>query len=124
MRRRSGRSDNQDMPDTRRNTWYPGLTLHAAVIGILLALLAVMVGRTDGVDANIGAGLVLIVLLGLGLPWSLPVVLDLSAFDDLPGVVWYALRLGPALLWLGLHVLLRSWYIRHRTTSTSAEPTS
>jgi hypothetical protein len=90
---------------------YPGLTLHSLVVGVPLALFAVLVLTGRGGGANIGAGLVLIVVLALGFPWSLPVFLDPDAVGELPGVLRYVAYVGPALLWIGVHVLVRRRHV-------------
>jgi uncharacterized protein YegP (UPF0339 family) len=106
-RRRDG-----DHHPMRRPIRFPGLMLHALVVGVPLALFAVLVFTGRGGGANIGAGLVLLVVLALGFPWSLPVFLDPDAVGELPGVLRYAAYVGPALLWIGVHGLVR-W--RHVT---------
>ena len=45
------------------------LAIHAAVVLILVATFVVML-RGPQVDANIGAGLMMLLLLPLGVPWS------------------------------------------------------
>jgi hypothetical protein len=89
------------------------LYLHAAVVAVPLAAFAVLVALHDPADgANIGAGLVLLPLLVLGLPWSLPALADLSVLGAVPEVVRYLLHLGPAVLNVALHALVRRR--RHR----------
>ena len=56
--------------------------------------------------ANIGLGLVLLPLIGLGLLWSLPVVVNPYRFDELSVAAQAALDLGPAYLNVALHALV------------------
>ncbi|MDI9939242.1 hypothetical protein QM806_28085 [Rhodococcus sp. IEGM 1351] len=90
---------------SRTRIWLFGA--HAAlVLGLLVlfVLIAELANPTDG--ANIGAGILLLPLLPLGLPWSLPVIVDPYRFDPAAEALVYTLYLGPALLNVALHGLL------------------
>ncbi|QHE72741.1 hypothetical protein [Rhodococcus sp. WAY2] len=94
-------------------TWRWILGAHAAlVVGLLLLFLLVaeLASPTDG--ANIGAGILLLPLLPLGLPWSLPVILDPYRFDSAAQTFGYALYWGPALLNVAIDGLL--WVVCSR----------
>jgi hypothetical protein len=67
------------------------------------------VGATP--DANIGAGLALLWLTALGLPWSG------VAYAPDPDTAWLAVALGTALLNLGIHALL--WRLAGRRRDPS-----
>ena len=51
------------------------LAVHAAVLTAVTAYLALALQTATVADANIGAGMALLGLAGLGLPWSLLVLL-------------------------------------------------
>jgi hypothetical protein len=81
-----------------------GLVVHAAVVGLLLTVFGVLALAGDPADgANIGAGLALLPILALGLPWTVPVWTDPSWAFALGPVGWCLVNLGPALLNVGLH---------------------
>ena len=95
-----------------RNGWF---LAHAIVVGVLVLLFGLAVLGSDG-TANIGAGIVLLPILALGLPWTLPIWLDTSWVDPLPGPVWTLVNLGPAILNVLLHA---AWRLRrHRVART------
>jgi hypothetical protein len=71
---------------------------------VTAVLLFVTTDPADG--ANIGLGLALLPLIGLGLTWSLPVVVDPYRLDELSVAAQAALELGPAYLNGALHALL------------------
>lgn len=83
---------------------------------LLFVIVALLGDPEDG--ANIGAGILLLPLLALGVPWSLPVITDPYRFDQVADALWYAVNLGPALLNVVLHgVLLVSYAVlraKHR----------
>ena len=80
------------------------LLAHRIVVLALLVLYVIATETHTGPDANIGAGLVGLVLLVLGLPWTAPFLAGATAPEGLIGLV---LRLGPAVLNVALHGLLR-----------------
>ena len=83
------------------------VAVHAAVVGVLLALFTVArlsSGAADGAD--VGAGLAGLPLLALGFPWTLLLFVDPARLYDLPTTVWYLVTLGPAVLNVILHALL------------------
>jgi hypothetical protein len=82
---------------------------HAAVVAGLLVLLLVATAVHDGPDANIGAGAAGLALLALGLPWTLGVITDAPALHDAGGAVRALVMLGPAVLNVGIGVLLACW---------------
>jgi hypothetical protein len=89
------------------------LIVHIAVVVLLMVLLAVMVAADgDGPDANIGAGLVLLPLIALGLPWSLIFFFDPYSFDDAPTVVFVLVSIAPAVLNIVLHWAIGRWLRR------------
>jgi hypothetical protein len=80
------------------------LRVHAIVVAAFLVLYVLATALHTGPDANIGAGLVGLVLLVLGLPWTIPYL----AGDPGPGGgIGLVLRLGPAVINVALHALLR-----------------
>jgi hypothetical protein len=74
------------------------LAVHACVVALLIGVFAVMAAQPV-IGANIGAGLVLLVIMALGLPWSLPFWVD-------PGNV--LLQIAPAVLNVVVHAVIRS----------------
>ncbi len=91
------------------------LLVHGLVVGVLLAVLALLVATSDPADgANIGAGLVGLPLLALGLPWSLVVLVDPYRFDDLSGAARWVVYVGPAVLNVLLHALVVELVARRR----------
>lgn len=96
----------------RRPMWT--VRIHAALVAVLLAGYCVLRFAGAGPDANIGAGLVGLPLIGLGLPWSW---LHLSApelYDRLPALPWWPAAFGPAVLNVVLHTLAVSGWRRRR----------
>jgi len=109
--------------------WYfsPLLVIHAAVVVGLTALTLTMLLTTDPDDgANIGAGILTLPLVPMGLPWSLlnvydkfvSPVLPMSA-HDYPYPWWtqlveFAALYGPALLNVVLHAVLVRHLARRR----------
>lgn len=90
-----------------RQAWPWLLLAHAGVVTSLTVLFAVLVLSGDPDDgANIGAGIVALPLLPLGLPWSLPAVVDPYRLDGLAPALWHAVTIGPAWLNLLLHGVL------------------
>ena len=89
--------------------------LHALAVLAGLAYFALAtIGHGDAPDANIGAGLALLWLTGLGLPWAWPI----WGSDDPFGTLGTLGIVGAALLNLMLHAGLvaavRSWRARTR----------
>jgi hypothetical protein len=84
------------------------LIAHAVLVGVLLVVFAALALAHDPDDgANIGAGIALLPILALGLPWSVPAWLDPDAVRGLGPVLWSVLALGPAVLNVGLHAAVR-----------------
>jgi len=84
-----------------------GLWIHAAVVAAFVILfLAMALAFSDGIGANIGAGIALLPVLALGLPWTLPMIIDPYAFDSWPRPIWYLVAVGPAVLNVLLHAAL------------------
>ena len=98
--------------DRRRPSW--GLVYtHGGVVAVLLALFTILVVLADPAGgANIGAGIALLPVLALGLPWSLPVLINPYSFDAVPELVWYLLHLGPAVFNVALHAAVTGWLRR------------
>ena len=74
---------------------------------VLLVLHVLAVGLHDAPDANIGAGLAMMLIGLLGLPWSW-LVFDQTqdTWDDMQ--VWFPLA---ALVNLGLHWAIGAWWL-------------
>jgi hypothetical protein len=89
---------------TTRPRW--GVVIHAAAVVLLSAPFIWRVVTYSGPDADIGAGLLLLPILALGLPWTIPFVVDPYAYDGLAPVVWYSLVIGPAVVNVIIHALL------------------
>jgi hypothetical protein len=87
---------------------------HAVVVGGLLALLGILLATHDTPDANIGAGLGGLALLVIGLPWSLPFLLDPDRFGDASNALRALVIAGPALLNLLLHAAITAVRRRRR----------
>ena len=86
------------------------LVVHVAVVAILAVLLAVVVaGHGDAPDANIGAGLVLLPLIALGLPWSLLYFALPISLDDASTLVYVLVSVAPAALNVVVVQLLLRW---------------
>lgn len=118
--------------------WYlsPLLVIHTVVVvGLAATSLAFFLVTFEGeVGADIGAGLIALPLIPLGLPWSLPNIYDkfvapilpMSAYDYpypcwTEAVEWTALY-GPALLNVVLHALLTRRLARRRALRAHASP--
>ncbi|MEV0733187.1 hypothetical protein [Polymorphospora sp. NPDC050346] len=84
------------------------LLVHAAVV-LVLVLAFVVIDANSGPDANIGAGLVGLPLLALGVPWSLFYFADPYAFDDVAAPLRLLAIAGPAVLNVVLHALV--WWL-------------
>jgi len=81
--------------------------MHATAVALLLCYLVLSLATHSGVDANIGAGLAALGLLGLGVPWSIP-----GLYVD--GSTWqFVIVSAGALLNFALHVGVH-WQLRPR----------
>ncbi|GAA1389933.1 hypothetical protein GCM10009613_29730 [Pseudonocardia kongjuensis] len=87
----------------RRPMWT--VRIHAALVAVLLAAFCALRIAGAGPDANIGAGLVGLPLIGLGLPWSWAHLASPELYDRLPALLWWPAAFGPAVLNVGLHAL-------------------
>ena len=96
------------------------LAIHAGLVAALTVLFLVL-SFAWTTDANIGAGLVALPLLALGLPWSIPFLANPYRFDALSTVALHALIVGPALLNLAIHAAARAFASRRRRPS-AAQP--
>ncbi len=77
---------------------------HMLIVVALTAVLVVAIATTPpDSGANIGAGLIGVALLALGLPWSLPVLLEPYRFDGLSDATHFVIAFGPAFLNVALH---------------------
>lgn len=94
------------------------LIVHIAVVAALMVALAVMTAGHDGPDANIGAGLVLLPLIALGLPWSLVFFFDPYSFDDAPTAVYVLASIAPAVVNIVLHWAIGWWLRKRRSAPT------
>lgn len=81
------------------------LLVHAITVLALLALFLAAAAH-GGPDANVGLGLVGLPLLALGLPWSLPYLLDSSAYEHATQAVGLLAVLGPAVFNVVIHALV------------------
>ncbi|NJC69240.1 hypothetical protein HC031_05835 [Planosporangium thailandense] len=89
---------------------------HALVVTLLLVLLYVMTASGPQADANIGAGAVSLVLLGLGLPWTpLLWLVDPQTLDSMAPVIRALMYFGPAVVNVALHAAIPSLIKRMRT---------
>ncbi|MGH8794258.1 MAG: hypothetical protein ACRDXX_16625 [Stackebrandtia sp.] len=80
-------------------TWL--LAAHALSVLLLWAVFLIMTATTPpDAGANIGAGLVGLVLVGLGLPWSIPAFLEVYSLKD---AALYLFMLGPSVLNVVVH---------------------
>lgn len=87
-----------------RGVW-PWLFIgHAMMVAALTALFLVLHRSTSPEEgANIGAGIVALPLLALGLPWSFLFLTNPYRFDGVTERTWYVVALGPAVLNVALH---------------------
>lgn len=84
------------------------LIVHAALVGVLLLVFAALALAGDPADgANIGAGIALLPILVLGLPWSIPAWAAPDWAQGLGPVLWAVVALGPAVLNVALHAAVR-----------------
>jgi hypothetical protein len=103
---------------------HPWWVAHAAVVvGLTGAFAALTLATPPEAGANIGAGLIALPLLPLGLPWSLPALVDPYQFDGLGAVAWSVVTFGPAWLNVVLHGAVVAVLRRRRAPRTPpAEP--
>lgn len=90
--------------------WTAALVAHAVVVLVLVA--GVLLLSRAGGDA--GAGLLGVLLLLAGLPWSLAVLLFPSVYGDLPDPLLLAVFVVPAVLDLCLHAWVHAVIGRRR----------
>jgi hypothetical protein len=87
------------------------LLAHAAVVLVLVVLFLVLEAGIDrattGPTAAVGLLVPYLPLVVLGLPWSLAYWLDPYAYDDADRLTWLVVVLGPAMLNVGVHGLIR-----------------
>lgn len=84
------------------------LLAHAVVVVLLLVVFAALALAGDPADgANIGAGIALLPILALGLPWSIPAWAAPDRAQGLGPVLWALVALGPAVLNVLLHAAVR-----------------
>ncbi|SFK92656.1 hypothetical protein SAMN04488085_104387 [Geodermatophilus ruber] len=84
--------------------WRRLFITHAAVVVLLTTVFLVATfaaAPEDGVD--IGAAVLALPLLPLGLPWSWPALSDPYQFDGLSTLPWIVVTFGPAMLNVLLH---------------------
>ena len=85
--------------------WRRLLIAHAVLVVALTTFFFVAVLATPPEDgANIGAGLIALPLLPLGLPWAWPAISDPYQFDGLSPFLWSLVTFGPAWLNVLLHL--------------------
>lgn len=92
--------------------WVGIFVAHAGlVLGLtLLFLIVADLGHAPS-GVNLGAGLLLLPLLPLGLPWSLPMITDPYRFDPAAETLAHALILAPAVLNVALHGLALAVFV-------------
>ncbi len=97
------------------SSWWWLFRVHAIGASGLTALVVVLLVTTpaDG-GANIGAGLLGLPLLPLGLPWSLLHILNPYRFDDLGDVAWLVVVFAPAMINVGIHAAVLVIVSRNR----------
>jgi hypothetical protein len=86
------------------------LLAHAAVVLVLLALFIAMYANIPtkaGPTYVVGLTLPYVPLLVLGLPWSLGYLNDPYAYDDVDRITRLVVMLGPAVLNVVVHGLIR-----------------
>lgn len=87
--------------------WVGVFAAHAGlVLGLTLLFLIVADLGHAPAGVNLGAGLLLLPLLPLGLPWSVPVIIDPYRFDPAAENLAHALIFAPAALNVVLHGLV------------------
>ncbi len=98
--------------------WAWGFIMHATSVTLLTVSFFVLVVTTAPEDGfNFGAALIGFLLLGLGLPWSLPLIaVDPYRLDGLPLIVRAGIDFGPAFLNVLLHGLVLFAVSRKRTS--------
>ncbi|VTR78564.1 hypothetical protein [Cellulomonas hominis] len=90
----------------------PRLLLAHALVVLVLTVVLVVLALQPTQDANIGAGIALLVVLLFGLPWSgVLLALDPSTW---PTALVLLTSLGAAWLNVGLHAALRAVLLRRR----------
>ena len=89
------------------------LLAHASLVAVLtVAFVLLSVAADTGEGVSIGAGLVGLPLVALGVPWSLPVLLDPYVFDSASAGLSLVVAFGPAWLNLALHGAAVAWVAR------------
>jgi hypothetical protein len=100
------------MAESRRRPL--GVWIHGVVVAVFVGFFLVVNALPyDGIGANIGAGLTLLPVLVLGLPWTAPVFA--GAIHPPPGPLWYLVMVGPAVFNVALHAAVVGW--RRRRTA-------
>lgn len=95
--------------------WSRLLIAHATIVTALITVfLLLMAASSPEQGANIGAGLVALPVLVMGLPWSLPFLMDPYQFDGLSRPAWLVVAFGPAVLNVALHGVVVTFVRRRR----------
>ncbi|MCQ4120715.1 hypothetical protein [Rhodococcus tibetensis] len=91
--------------------WVAIFAAHAGlVLGLTLLFLIVADLGHGSAGVNLGAGLLLLPLLPLGLPWSVPMITEPYRFDPAAETLAHALSFAPADLNVALHgLVLPAW---------------
>lgn len=109
-------------PEQERRLWNIPLVAHAVVVVFLVALyVAATVTTSPDEGANIGAGLVGLTLLGLGVPWSVPFGVNPDFPSDLPGAWFEIVGFAPAFLNVVLHAVIRLVVLRRRARLSAVD---
>jgi hypothetical protein len=105
-----------------RRVWPWLFVAHLVIVVLAIALYLVMMATTDPEDGvNFGAILVLMALLGMGLPWSIPVItMEQAQYETLSGTTFATAHFGPALANVVLHGLVLAVASRRRNRSLVA----
>jgi hypothetical protein len=89
----------------RRGIPWTVVVVHAAIVGLSVVALVVVSTVYYTPDANIGAGLVLMWIAALGLPWSLPI---LTGSVQIPETIPAWLQAGVFVLCAVMNVLVHA----------------
>lgn len=98
--------------------WTAALVAHLAVVLVLVG--GVLLLSRAGGEAALGAGLLGVLLLLAGLPWSLAALLFPAVYENLPGPLLLAAFIAPAALNVCLHAWVYAVVGRRRLARSGA----